>query len=88
MAEWMILRDQFWQHIGKNVLWIVGTTLMILCRKNGIYLYFVVVTVVLVQMGLHKMKGAKDTAILANRKQIKGKKVQHGSSGCVQLAEN
>ena len=26
--------------------------------------------------------------ILANRKQIKGKKVQHGSSGCVQLAEN
>ena len=48
MAEWMILRDQFWQHIGKNVLWIVGTTLMILCRKNGIYLYFVVVTVVLV----------------------------------------
>ena len=62
MAEWMILRDQFWQHIGKNVLWIVGTTLMILCRKNGIYLYFVVVTVVLVQMGLHKMKGAKDTA--------------------------
>ena len=62
MAEWMILRGQFWQHIGKNVLWIVGTTLMILCRKNGIYLYFVVATVVLVQMGLHKMKGAKDTA--------------------------
>lgn len=62
MAEWMILRGQFWQHIGKNVLWIVGTTLMILCRKNGIYLYFVVATVVLVQMGLHKMKSAKDTA--------------------------
>ena len=62
MAEWMILSGQFWQLIGKNVLWIVGTTLMILCRKNGIYLYFVVATVVLVQMVLHKMKSAKDTA--------------------------
>ena len=59
MAEWMILRDQFWQHIGKNVLWIVGTTLMILCRKNGIYLYFVVVTVVLVHSALSAETAAK-----------------------------
>lgn len=56
--------------------------------KNGIYLYFVVVTVVLVQMGLHKMKGAKDTADSRQPEADKREKVQHGSSGCVQLAEN
>lgn len=62
MAEWMISPGQFWRHTGKNVLWIIGTTLMILCRKNGIYLYFVVAAVILIQMFLHRMKSAKNTA--------------------------
>ena len=50
MAEWMLEEEQFWNQAVQNVLWIVAAALMILCRKNGIYLYLVVTVVICVQM--------------------------------------
>lgn len=66
MAEWMLAEGQFWNYIAKNVLWIVATALMILCRKNGIYLYLVVTVAICVQMFWKK----KRTLRVTGRKMI------------------